>query len=148
LNPAFVPEEYVAEAILPGLGDLCGKWVLLPRAEIARKALPKAIAAADGIAHEIAVYQTLPAAPDPEGMAALRSGVDVVTFTSPSTVENFIAILEQNGLDPLNLPGKPRFACIGPITEAAARRAGLTGLIVASQYTSEGLISLIGDLES
>ncbi|MGE5251091.1 MAG: uroporphyrinogen-III synthase, partial [Bacteroidota bacterium] len=40
LNPAFVPEEYVAEAILPGLGDLCGKWVLLPRAEIARKALP------------------------------------------------------------------------------------------------------------
>ena len=58
----FVPEEYVAEAILPGLGDLRGKWVLLPRAEIARKALPEAIVKAGGIAHEIAVYKTLPAA--------------------------------------------------------------------------------------
>ena len=48
-TPDFVPEEYVAEAILPGLGDLRGKWVLLPRAEIARKALPEAIFKAGGI---------------------------------------------------------------------------------------------------
>src|ERR1044071_2117175 len=39
INPDFVPEEYVAESILPGLGDVQGKWILLPRAEIARKAL-------------------------------------------------------------------------------------------------------------
>ena len=55
ITPDFVPEEYVAESILPGLGDLRGKWVLLPRAEIARKALPEAIFAAGGIPHEIAV---------------------------------------------------------------------------------------------
>jgi uroporphyrinogen III methyltransferase / synthase len=53
IEPDFVPEEYVAEAILPGLGILQGKWVLLPRAEIARKALPEAIVDAGGIAHEI-----------------------------------------------------------------------------------------------
>src|SRR5512139_216754 len=117
IDPHFVPEEYVAEAILPGLGDLVGKWVLLPRAEIARKALPEAIAEAGGIPHEITVYRTLPTQPDPEAIAALQSGVDVITLTSPSTVQNFVGIARQNGLDPLQLPGSPLFACIGPITE-------------------------------
>src|SRR5215207_10228941 len=121
VTPDFVPEEYVAESILPGLGDLRGKWVLLPRAEIARKALPEAIFEAGGIAHEIAVYQTLPVQPDPDGIAALKSGVDIVTLTSPSTVQNFAAIALQHGLDPLSLAGNPLFACIGPITEQAAR---------------------------
>ncbi len=143
LPPDFVPEEYVAEAILPGLGDLRGKWVLLPRAEIARKALPEAITAAGGIAHEIAVYQTLPAKPDPEGLAALRSGVDVITLTSPSTARNFLAVVRQNELDPFNLPGRPVFACIGPITERAAREERITNLVVAKEYTAEGLVEVI-----
>lgn len=143
VNPDFVPDEYVAEAILPGLGDLRGRWVLLPRAEIARKALPNAIAKADGVAHEIAVYHTLPAEPDPAGLAALRSGVDVVTLTSPSTVQNFVAIVRQHGLDPLCLPGNPIFACIGPITAQAAREEGLNNLAMADEYTTEGLIRVI-----
>ncbi len=145
-EPGFVPEEYVAEAILPGLGDLRGKWVLLPRAEIARKALPEAIVKAGGIAHEIAVYKTLPAQPDAAGLAALRSGVDVITLTSPSTVQNFAAIARQNGLDPLRLPNNPLFACIGPITEQAAQEEGMIDLVVAEEYTTEGLIEVIGRL--
>ena len=144
----FVPEEYVAEAILPGLGDLKNKWVLLPRAEIARKALPEEIVKAGGIAHEIAVYKTLPAQPDAEGLAALRAGVDVITLTSPSTVQNFCAITKQNRLDPLNLPNNPLFACIGPITEQAAREEGLVNIMAAKEYTSEGLIQIISDLET
>src|SRR5512138_100650 len=83
----FVPKEYVAESILPGLGDLRGKWVLLPRAEIARKALPEAIFEAGGVPHEIAVYKTLPVQPDLEALSALEAGVDWITFTSPSTVQ-------------------------------------------------------------
>ena len=146
VTPDFVPEEYVAEAILPGLGNLQGRWVLLPRAEIARKALPEAIADAGGIAHEIAVYKTLPAQPDSDGITALKSGVDVVTLTSPSTVQNFVAICKQNGLDPLNLPNNPLFACIGPITEQAAKEEGLVKLVVAKEYTTEGLIEIIGNL--
>jgi uroporphyrinogen-III synthase len=145
--PDFVPDEYVAEAILPGLGDLLGKWVLLPRAEIARKALPEAIFEAGGIPHEIAVYKTLPTQPDPEGITALKSGVDVITLTSPSTIHNFMAIARQNGLDPLNLPGHPLFACIGPITEQAAREDGLLNLVVAKEYTTEGIIEAISSLE-
>ena len=125
IEPDFIPEEYVAEAILPGLGDLRGKWVLLPRAEIARQELPNAILKAGGIAHEIVVYQTLPAKVDMDGLNALKSGVDVITFTSASTVQNFVAIARKNGLDPLKLPNNPLFACIGPITEQAARDEGL-----------------------
>jgi uroporphyrinogen-III synthase len=143
VTPDFVPDEYVAEAILPGLGDLRGRWVLLPRAEIARKALPEAIVEAGGIAHEIAVYQTLPAEPDPDGLAALKSGVNAVTFTSPSTVENFIEIVSSVGLDPLSLPGNPKITCIGPITQKAAEEAGFVDVIVAEEYTSEGIVKLL-----
>lgn len=146
VTPDFVPEEYVAEAILPGLGNLRGKRVLLPRAEIARKALPEAIAAAGGTPHEIAVYQTLPAETDPEGLAALRSGVDVITLTSPSTVQSFLAITGQNGLDALDLPNHPLFACIGPITERAALDAGLANILTASEFTTDGLVERLSQL--
>ena len=148
VTPQFVPEEYVAEAILPGLGDLQGKWVLLPRAEIARKALPEAICKAGGVAHEIAVYKTLPVQPSSEGLDALMSGVDVVTLTSPSTVQNFVSIARQNGLDPVSLPGNPLYACIGPITGQAAREEGLLHLVIAKEYTTEGLIEVISSLEA
>jgi uroporphyrinogen-III synthase len=143
IRPTFVPAEYTAVAILPDLGDLSGRWVLLPRAEVARKALPEAIFQAGGIAHEIAVYRTLPATPDPQGLLALRSGLDVVTLTSPSTVQNFVAIVRASGLNPLALPGNPVFACIGPITEQAASLEGLPNRIVANEYTTEGLTEAI-----
>jgi uroporphyrinogen-III synthase len=143
VTPDFVPDEYVAEAILPGLGDLRGRWVLLPRAEIARKALPEAIVVAGGVAHEIAVYQTLPAEIDRDGLAALKSGVDAVTFTSPSTVSNFIEIIHRAGLNPLHLPGNPEIVCIGPITQKAAEDTGFVDAIVAEEYTSEGIVELL-----
>lgn len=141
--PNFVPGEYVAEAVLPGLGDLKNKWVLLPRAEIARKALPDAIVTAGGIAHEIAVYKTLPAEVDSQGMVALKSGVDWITFTSPSTVENFIEILHKQKMDPFQLEGNPQIACIGPITERAAKEEGFQVDLVAEKYTTEGLVNAL-----
>lgn len=143
----FVPEEYVDEAILSGLGDIEGKWILLPRAEIAREILPQQISAAGGIVHEIAIYQTLPDQPDEEGLAALRSGVDVVTFTSPSTVENFLVLTKQAGIDPFNLKGNPLFACIGPITKKAAEKEGLTVALMPENYTVEGLVESIINLK-
>ncbi len=143
VKPDFIPGEYVAEAILPGLGDLRGRWVLLPRADIARKALPEAILEAGGIVHEISVYKTAPAEIDPEGLAALRSGVDVVTFTSSSTVENFVRLVRQAGLDPLRLAGGPIVACIGPITQQTAIDYGFHNLVMAEEYTTAGLVKLL-----
>jgi uroporphyrinogen III methyltransferase/synthase len=147
IEPYFVPEEYVAEAILPGLRDLNGKWVLLPRAEIARRELPEAISKAGGIAHEIVIYKTLPAEVDMDGLNALKSGVDIVTFTSASTVVNFVILMRQNKLNPLNLPNNPLFACIGPITEQAARDEGFQNIVTAKEYTTEGLIEVIANME-
>ncbi len=148
IEPDFVPEEYVGEAIMSGLGDVNGKWILLPRAEIARKELPEAIAKAGGIAHEIIVYKTLPAEIDMDGLKALKSGMDVIAFTSASTVENFVAIARKNNLDPMNLPNHPLIACIGPITEQAAKEAGFRHLVVAKEYTTDGLIEAIAHLET
>lgn len=138
--PHFVPTEYVAEAILPGLGDLRGRRVLLPRADLARPALAEAIRAAGGVAHEVTAYRTLPARPDPAGLQALAEGVNIVTFTSSSTVRNFVALARAAGLDPQHLPGNPLFACIGPITAATAVEEGLPVGLVASEYTTAGLI--------
>jgi uroporphyrinogen III methyltransferase/synthase len=143
LEPDFVPDEYVAEAILPGLGDLKGRLVLLPCADLARQDLPDAISAAGGVPHGIAIYHTLPVEPDPVGLAGLKAGVDVITLTSPSIVHNFVALAHKVGLDPLDLPNHPVFACIGPITQRAARQACLPRLIVADEYTGEGLVRAI-----
>ncbi len=135
----FVPDAYVAESIPPGMGNLQGCRVLLPRADIARKALAAAIEAAGGHAHEIAVYQTLPVEPDPEGLMALQRGVDIITFTSPSTVRNFVALVKGIGLDPLRLPGLPLIACIGPITASAASDEKLEVGLIAEEFTTSGL---------
>jgi uroporphyrinogen-III synthase len=140
LRVDFFPQEYVAEAILPGLGELIGKWVLLLRADKARQALPDAIERAGGIAHEISVYSTLPAQFDPIPLENLRNGLDFVTFTSSSTVLNFLQITKSAGIDPYHLPGNPVFACIGPITAQTARKEGFEVAIVAEAYTTQGLL--------
>lgn len=143
VSPHFIPEEYVAEAVLPGLGDLTGRKVLLPLADIAHDTLPQAVQKANGIAHVVTAYHTLPAEPDPEGLAAIRQGVDIITFTSGSTAQNFVALLRQFGLDPFRLPGKPIIACIGPKTAQTARELGFSVKIVANTYTVEGLVLAI-----
>ena len=144
--PSFIPDEYVAEAILPGLGDLADRRVLLCRADIARKALPELIEQAGGKADEIVAYRTLPGRPVIDGIMKLQLGVEVITFTSPSTVRNFIEIVKEAGFDPLRLPGNPKVACIGPITQKAAEEAGFVDIIVAEEYTAEGLVELLRSL--
>jgi uroporphyrinogen III methyltransferase / synthase len=143
IQPDHVPDAYLAEAILPGLGDLAGCWVLLPTADIAHDTLPRAIQAADGIAHVITAYRTLPAEPDPQGLAAVREGLDWITFTSGSTARNFVGIIRQEGLDPFHLPGGPRIACIGPKTAQVAQELGFQVDLIAETYTVEGLVQAI-----
>ncbi|MEO7840657.1 MAG: uroporphyrinogen-III synthase, partial [Anaerolineales bacterium] len=143
----FVPTEYIAEAILPGLGEeLSGKRFLLPQSDLARPALANEIRSAGGGVDEIVAYRTVPGQPSISGMNALRVGVDIITFTSPSAVHNFVAILRNHGLDPLNLPGTPLFACIGPVTKRAAEEMGFCDPVVANEHTTTGLIEALGKL--
>lgn len=143
VEPDFVPEEYVAEAILPGLGDVSGKWVLLPRADLARPDLADLIQEGGGFAHEIAAYYTLPGSLEANQLRELEQGVDVLTFTSSSTVRNFTALVENSGLDPRRLPGSPLVTCIGPITAETARETGYRVDLVAELYTIEGLTAAL-----
>ena len=129
----FVPQEYVAERILDGLGDPAGQRILLPRAEIARPALAEALAKAGALVDEIAVYHTLPAEADPAGLAALEQGVDAITFTSSSTVRSFVSLAGAQ-------IGAAKVACIGPITAATARELGLPVDLIASEYSMPGLV--------
>jgi uroporphyrinogen-III synthase len=142
-QPDFVPDEYIADAIVPGLGDLQGRLVLLPTADIAPETLPKAIQAADGIAHVIPVYKTKPAAPTLNELGVLREGLDVITFASGSSAQYFVDLTRQAGLDPFDLPGRPFIACIGPKTAQVAEGIGFRIDIVAESYTMEGLVQAI-----
>lgn len=143
VQPDFVPAEYVAEAILPGLGDLSGMRVLLARADIARPALPALIRQHGGDALEAIAYITLTAEANAEGLRALRQGTEAITFTSPSTVHSFAALCERENLTFPDLPGHPIFAAIGPITAAAMKEHGLPVAVMPRDYTSEGLIDAL-----
>lgn len=140
----YIPDEYIPEAILPGLGkNIDGMHFLFPRSNLARTVLADEICSAGGFVTEIAAYRTVSSAPDRIEVDELHAGVDVVTFTSPSIVNNFVGVTQNNGLDPFNLPGNPLFACIGPITQEAAEKAGLKNLVTASEYTTTGLIEAL-----
>lgn len=139
LEPDFIPQTFTGPSVLPGLGELTGKTVLLPRSEIARPELPAVIRAAGGIALEVTVYHTLPAEVEADGLKALQTHLDWVTFTSPSTVENFVALARRYGVDGLAIPA----ACIGPTTAEAAREAGFARVVTAEEYTVEGLVQVL-----
>ena len=142
-----VPDEYIPEAMLAGLGkNIYGKRFLFPQSNLARTVLVDEIRYAGGLVTEVVAYRNVVSDPSISEINDLLAGVDMITFTSPSTVWNFIAVVRKNGLDPLNLPGKPLLACIGPITKKAAEEAGFSSSAVASEYTTTGLIEALGKL--
>lgn len=133
----LMPGEYRAEAILAEINDVAGQRILLPRADIARPALAHGLRAMGAHIDEVTAYRTVPAKPTPTALDALRNGVDVITFTSSSTVRNFVDATA--GLD----YGKPLLACIGPVTADTARELGLGVDMVAEEYTIAGLMDTL-----
>lgn len=141
----YVPDEYIPEAILPGLGkNIYGKRFLFPQSNRARPVLIDAIRSKGGLVTEVVAYHTVANEPDRFEIEELRIGVDIVTFTSPSTVQNFVALAHKIGLDPLHLPGNPIIACIGPITKKAADDVGFSKIVTANEYTTAGLVESLG----
>ena len=140
---AYVPEAYLGENITAGLGELSGRTVLLPTADIADPALPQALISAGANVTILTAYRTRPADLDPDALAAIHEGVDVITFTSGSAARNFFAAISRHGVDPLHLPNRPAVACIGPKTAAAAEGLGFPIRITADPYTVAGLVAAI-----
>ena len=147
LETEIVPEEYVAEALAERLRALIrpGERVLLARAAEARDVLVTLLEAAGALVDEVPAYRTRPAAKDADELrVALGQGrVDVVTFTSSSTVRHFAALFPGE-----DLPGLLRgvaVACIGPVTRATALALGLETRIVPREYTIPALARAIAN---
>ncbi len=140
----FVPNEFVAEALVAGIGDIAGLRILLPRADLARKALMDGLVAKGARVDDVVAYRTLPADPADCGLLADSTtplAVDIATFTSASTVRNFAALLgDRPARDAL---GSAVVACIGPITARAAEEIGLHVDILAREHTLDGLLHAI-----
>jgi uroporphyrinogen-III synthase len=133
----FVPEHYVAEAILEEIGDVSGQNILLPRADIARQTLAEGLRAKGAQVDEVTAYRTVAAAPVAE--SDVRPG-DVITFTSSSTVRNFLA---RYGGEPPAVLAATTIACIGPVTAHTAAEAGLQVDVVAEEHTVDGLLAAL-----
>jgi uroporphyrinogen-III synthase len=139
----FIPEEFVAEAIAEGLDDMSGRSILLPRAAIARKTLAHMLVRQGAKVDEVASYQTLPAQPGVDALDALKEA-DVFTFTSSSTVSNFVE-LTGGPRAAVELTRGAFIACIGPITAGTVEEFGMVPHIVAEDYTIDGLVAALVD---
>ncbi len=138
----LVPDEYVSEGVVRAFEavDLRGKRVLLPRAAEARDVIPEGLAKMGAEVDVVTAYRTVRSKSRKEDLQALFEAgrVDVVTFTSPSTVVNFKKIM---GGEPL--PGKVRIACIGPVTAAAAKKHGYIVDIFQETFTIPGMVEAL-----
>lgn len=147
LKADFVPGEYRAEAVVEGLLKLgaAGARVLIPRALEAREVLPEELKAAGAEVEVVPAYETVT---DESGAGELnqmlKAGeIDIITFTSSSTVRNFASLLD--GLSLTDMPDTVTVACIGPVTAATARELGLRVDVVAGEYTIPGLVKALID---
>jgi uroporphyrinogen III methyltransferase / synthase len=145
LHADLIPADHRAEGVLEALAgtDLSGQKILIPRAKVAREVLPDTLREMGAEVDVITAYETrLPdKALTAEGISALQNNeVDVITFTSASTVNNLAKIA---GPDFQALCAKPVVAAIGPITEAACLKQGLAVQVVPKKYTLPDLVEAI-----
>ncbi|HEX7485649.1 MAG TPA: uroporphyrinogen-III C-methyltransferase [Vicinamibacterales bacterium] len=149
LKVDLMPAEYRAEAVVEALratGDLAGKAFLLPRADIARELLADELRKSGALVTEVTAYRTVPveterdSEPDIYRMLLDRK-VDVLTFTSASTVRNFVRLY---GVGPVaDLLQPVAIASIGPVTAEAAQQCGIRTTIMPADYTIPGLVRAI-----
>ncbi|SDE95016.1 uroporphyrinogen-III C-methyltransferase [Sporomusa acidovorans] len=138
--PAEFRAEGVAEALEPHLQP--GMKVLIPRALVARDVLPEKLAALGADVKVVPAYRTVAADTNGRELAEkLAQGtIELVTFTSSSTVTNLLQLLGENGA---RLIAKAKVACIGPITAETCLAHGIQPDVIAEEYTIKGLIEAI-----
>lgn len=139
-----VPETFVAEGLLDALLEegIAGQRILIPRAAVAREILPETLRAHGAEVEVLPVYRTVQPPIDPAALARVVDGeVDLVTFTSSSTVHHFRALFDDATFAAVK--GHVGAACIGPITADTAREHGLRIAVVAERYTIPGLVDAL-----
>ncbi|MFD0674375.1 uroporphyrinogen-III C-methyltransferase [Cohnella sp. GCM10027633] len=146
----LLPESYQAEGLLERLDALVapGQKALLPRGDLARELLPKALRGKGVEAVEIDVYETALAAPRDLWLAEMISAgeIHVITFTSSSTVVNLFEALKRIGIeDPATALQGVEIACIGPVTAQTAEQHGLQVTVVPEKATIDGLVQALAE---
>ena len=143
LKADCVPEKYKAEDLLEAMKQLIkpGEKIFLPRAKVARSVLPDGLAEAGCTVDVAEAYQTVCDVENKEKLKELliRKEVDIITFTSSSTVHNLIGQIEGK----TELLENVSLACIGPITADACREHHLNPDIISDVFTIEGLAGAI-----
>ena len=145
IRPDYVPEEYRAEGVLEGFlerGVGEGTRVLIPRALEAREVLPDTLRERGAVVDVVPAYRTVLGAGEGPVLDRLADGtIDAVTFTSSSTVRNFVELAK--GIDVASVMKDVLIASIGPITSDTIRELGLTVGVEASAYTIPGLVDAV-----
>lgn len=148
IDVAVTAADFKAEGLLETLKEeLCsGDKILLPRANIARETLPIYLKEWGMKVVEVSAYETIPATEGVEKIVkALKQGlIDFITFTSSSTVQNFVKALSKEPLQ--ELLANVKIVCIGPITAESAVKLGLNVSSVAKVYTIDGLVNSLTQL--
>ena len=146
LHTDILPKTYQAESVAEAFGqiEITGKQVLLPRAREARSVLPEALRSMGAQVDEVVAYQTIEdAGQNGLLLEALQEGtIDMVTFTSSSTVRNFQRQL-SDASPTQALMKDVAVACIGPITADTARSLGFHVDLTAEEYTIDGLCNAV-----
>jgi uroporphyrinogen-III synthase len=147
----IVPGEYVAEAVVEALRDkINGKRVLLARAKVARDVIPQELTKAGAVVDVVEAYETVVPKNSRKRLLTLiadpKRRPDVITFTSSSTVKNFVALLGRHRRWKGQLKGI-NFASIGPVTSSTLREMNLDVHAEANKYTIPGLVQAITKLE-
>lgn len=147
ISVTVVPERYQAEGILDSLNAdaMRAKRVLIPRAAKARDVLPETLRQWGANVDVVEAYRTVAPALDMSGIKKrLQLGeVDIVTFTSSSTVSNFVELFA--GADLTSIVGNAAIASIGPITAKTVEDLGGKVAITAREFTIDGLVKAIVD---
>lgn len=140
----LVPERASAEGLADAfpLATAPGASVLFPASASARPILPRALRAKGWTVEEVVAYRTVPAATPPVGRARDLEDATAVTFASPSAVRAYVSLSAGDGR-PLPVPGV--VACIGEVTAAAAREAGLRVAAVAARASGTSLADALAD---
>jgi uroporphyrinogen III methyltransferase/synthase len=148
LRVDVVPEEFRAEALIESVTgeSLAGMRVLIPRARVAREILPDKLREAGAEVVVPPAYESVPSSGGREKLAEEleAGGIDCVTFTASSTVENLVRAFGAR--EAARLLSGTRVACIGPITADTARGHGLRVDAEAREYTIPGLVEAVLDL--
>ena len=144
------PTKYVAESVVEKLKKigLKGKKVLMPRSDIARELLSDELSRIGAEVVDIAAYRTVPDSSSKSELNRVlkEEKVDIITFTSSSTVRNFIKLAGKR--ESHRIARDIKFASIGPITSRTIRDYGFKVSIEAKEYTIPGLVNAIVEEES